>query len=174
MNPAQLTLPEINAFDRQRFVERLGSLFEGPGWIVEQTWRARPFTNRQQFYQALCEVMYQAPREQQIELLRAHPDLVGRAALAGTLSAESTHEQVAAGLHALTPQEVKDFQRLNRAYRERFGFPFVICARANKKESILAGFSTRLEHSREQEIRVALDEVAKICALRLNDLISSS
>lgn len=174
METLQLTLQEINAFDQQHFVEALGVLFEGPAWIVEQAWLARPFASREQLFQALCEVMYLAPREQQIALLQAHPDLVGRAALAGTLSPESTHEQAAAGLHALSQQELETFQRLNAAYRERFGFPFVICARVNKKESILAGFSTRLQHVRSQEIELALGEVAKICALRLDDLVSST
>lgn len=171
METVQLTLSEINACDQQHFVEALGSLFEGPPWIVEQTWRARPFANREQLFQALCATMYRAPRAQRIALLQAHPDLVGRAALAGRLSPQSTHEQAAAGLDVLSPQEVEQFQRLNTAYRQRFGFPFIICARTNKKKSILAGFSIRLQHSRAQEITIALGEVAMICSLRLNDLV---
>jgi OHCU decarboxylase len=115
--------------------------------------------------------MYQAPVEQQMALLRAHPDLVGRAAQAGTLSPASTSEQAAAGLDRLTPEEIATFQRLNQLYQEQFGFPFVICARENKKDSILDGFSTRLQHTRQQEIEIALGEVAKICALRLHDLV---
>ncbi|MGH2506498.1 MAG: 2-oxo-4-hydroxy-4-carboxy-5-ureidoimidazoline decarboxylase [Ktedonobacteraceae bacterium] len=174
MKTSQFTLSEINTLEQQDFVEALGALFEGPPWIVEQTWHTRPFTSKEQLWQALCKIMYLAHREQQIALLQAHPDLVGRAALAGTLTPASTHEQAAAGLHALTPSEIEMFQRLNQKYHARFGFPFVICARANKKESMLAGFSTRLHHSREQEIELALGEVAKICALRLDDLIRTS
>ena len=105
-------------------------------------------------------------------LLRAHPDLVGRAALAGTLGPASTAEQAAAGLDHLSSDEIATFQRYNAAYREKFGFPFVICARENKKESILAGFGARLEHTREEEIATGLGEVAKICALRLGNLIA--
>lgn len=171
MNTRQFTLQEINTFDQQRFIEVLGVLFEGPAWIAEQAWHARPFTNWDALLQTLCEVMYLASREQQIALLQAHPDLVGRAALAGTLTPASSHEQASAGLHALSPQEIATFQHLNQAYRARFGFPFIICVRANKKEGILAGFSTRLHHSYDQEITLALGEVAKICALRLDDLI---
>jgi len=171
MSTHPFTLHEINTFDQERFVEALGALFEGPPWIVEQAWHARPFSSRTQLYDVLCVVMEQAPGEQQVALLRAHPDLVGRAALAGLLTPASTREQSSAGLDALSPAEIATFQQLNRAYRERFAFPFVICARENKKESILAGFATRLQHSREQEIRIALAEVAKICALRLNDLV---
>lgn len=174
MKISQFTLSEINTFDQQHFVAALGMLFEGPAWIVEQTWQARPFTSREQLLQALCEVMYLASREQQIALLQTHPDLVGRAALTGTLTSASAHEQTAAGLHALSQQEIEVFQRCNQAYHERFGFPFVICARVHKKDSILTGLAIRLQHSREQEIALALGEVAKICALRLNDLIPTT
>ena len=96
---------------------------------------------------------------------------MGRAARQGTLSPASTGEQAAAGLDRLTSAEIATFNRLNQQYRARFGFPFVICARDNKKDSILAGFAARLQHTREQEITIALGEVAKICALRLRDLI---
>ncbi len=168
------SLQEINVLDEDAFVHALAGLFEGPPWIVAQAWSMRPFHSRNQLYQALCSVMYQASQAQQIALLRAHPDLVGRAALAGTLSPASTSEQTAAGLSQLTAEEIATFQRLNQAYFARFDFPFVICARENKKESILAGFSERLPHSREQEIAIALGEVAKICALRLHDLIDET
>lgn len=169
----QLTLREINALDQEGFVAALGSLFEGPPWIIRQAWSKRPFDSLANFHQALCTIMYEAPIEQQITLIQAHPDLVGRAALAGTLSSASTGEQAAAGLNRLTPEEIATFNRYNQTYCERFGFPFVICARENKKESILAGFATRINHTREQEIRAALDEVAKICWLRLLDTVSS-
>lgn len=172
--PKPITLQEINALDQESFVLALGSLFEGPPWIVAQTWHKQPFTSLTNLYQALCNVMYAASIEQQVALIQAHPDLVGRAALAGTLSSASTQEQAAAGLSRLSPEEIATFTQLNQAYHDRFGFPFVICARENKKESILAGFSTRLHHSRQQEIETALGEVAKICWLRLLDTVSST
>jgi OHCU decarboxylase len=118
--------------------------------------------------------MYQASVGQQVALLSAHPDLVGRAARAGTLSPASTGEQAAAGLDALTAEEIALFEQYNQAYRSRFGFPFVICAREHKKESILAGFALRLSHNYTQEMAIALDEVAKICALRLYDLVEDT
>jgi 2-oxo-4-hydroxy-4-carboxy-5-ureidoimidazoline decarboxylase len=166
-----VSLQELNTDDQAAFVEALTPLFEGPPWIVTQAWQQRPFTDREQLYQVLCATMYDASVEQQEVLLQAHPDLVGRAAMAGTLSTASTQEQAAAGLGGLSQDEIDTFNRLNREYRERFNFPFVICARENKKESILAGFATRLPHSREQERQIALGEVAKICALRLQDLV---
>jgi OHCU decarboxylase len=171
MTTKRITLQEINTFTQPQFVQVLGGLFEGPPWIVSAAWHERPFAGREHLYQTLCTIMYDASVEQQVELLRAHPDLVGRAALAGTLSPSSTDEQAAAGLHGLSAQEIATFARLNAAYAERFGFPFVICARENKKESILAGFATRQQHTREQEITCALNEVAKISLLRLYDLV---
>jgi OHCU decarboxylase len=166
-----MSVQALNALDREGFIDALGSAFEGPPWIVAQAWKAQPFASVAALYDALCAVIYAAPPERQIELLRAHPDLVGRAALAGTLSPDSMGEQAAAGLDRLTLDEIATFQRYNAAYREKYGFPFVICARENKKESILAGFAVRLEHTREQEIQTGLGEVAKICALRLRDLV---
>jgi 2-oxo-4-hydroxy-4-carboxy-5-ureidoimidazoline decarboxylase len=171
MAPPQRTLSEINALDQDSFIAALGALFEGPPWIAAAAWPARPFASLEALHQALCAVMCAAPNAQQVALIQAHPDLVGRAALAGTLSPASTSEQAAAGLDRLSPAEIARFTELNQAYRDRFGFPFVICARANKKESILAGFAARLQHSREQEIHTALDEISTICWLRLCDLV---
>ncbi|GAC1656143.1 MAG: 2-oxo-4-hydroxy-4-carboxy-5-ureidoimidazoline decarboxylase [Ktedonobacteraceae bacterium] len=171
MSTRQITLREINLLDQEHFVAALGMLFEGPPWIITHSWHARPFATRAQLYQTLCDVMYNAPVEQQIALLQAHPDLVGKAALAGTLTPASTNEQASAGLDRLSSEEITTFTQLNQTYRNRFGFPFVICARENKKDSILAGFSTRLHHSRSQEIEVALAEVTKICFFRLQDSV---
>lgn len=171
MTTPRLTIHEINAFDRDQFVAALGSLFEGPPWIAEAAWQMRPFSDRATLYDALCAAMYNAPPEQHAALIQAHPDLVGRAALAGTLAPASSQEQAAAGLDRLTLDEIAAFTRLNAAYHERFGFPFVVCARENKKESILAGFSARLDNTREQEIHTALREIAKIGQLRLFDIV---
>jgi 2-oxo-4-hydroxy-4-carboxy-5-ureidoimidazoline decarboxylase len=164
-----LTLREINALDRDDFVARLGSIFESSPWIAAEAWREQPFSSIERLHETMCAVMYNAGPEQKLALIRAHPDLVGRAALAGTLSAESKGEQASAGLDRLSAEEVAEFRRRNDLYREKFGFPFVICARENKKESILAGFETRLGHSPDQEIATALAEIAKIARLRLAD-----
>ena len=173
MRTQLIMLQEINAFDLERFVAALSLLFEGPPWIVAQAWHAQPFESLTHLHQALCAVMYHAPVEQQVALIQAHPDLVGQAALAGALTPESTDEQAAAGLDRLSPEEIATFTRLNQAYHDRFGFPFVMCARENKKENILAGFATRLQHSRSREIETALDEIAKICWYRLRDIVLS-
>ena len=171
MTATRLTISEINALDRAGFVAALGPVFEGPPWIVEQAWDERPFADLPHLHERLRAVMGAAPVELQVELLRAHPDLVGRAARAGTLTPESTGEQASAGLDRLSLEEVAAFTRLNAAYHDAFGFPFVICVRENKKEGILAGFNARLGHTREGEIETALGEVAKIAWLRLRDRV---
>ena len=115
--------------------------------------------------------MYGAPRERRLALIRAHPDLAGKAAIEDTLTNSSKSEQASAGLDRLTPAEYDAFTRTNTAYRERFGFPFVVCAREHTKESILRVASERLANGDDEEIRVALGEIAKIARLRLEDTL---
>ncbi|MEO8285096.1 MAG: factor-independent urate hydroxylase [Chloroflexota bacterium] len=170
MNKPKLTIQQVNALDHQTFVDTFGFLFEGSPWIARDAEIMRPFASVADMHDALCKVMYEAAERQQLALIRAHPDLVGRAARAGTLTPESTGEQAAAGLDSLSPAEIATFERLNAAYKEKFAFPFVICARENKKESILAGFDSRLNNTQQQEIQTALNEIAKIARLRLLDV----
>ena len=165
-----MTLAQLNSLSRAEFVRLVGPVFEHSPWIAEETWPKRPFASVEQLHQALSETVRNAGEEEQLALIRAHPDLVGRAALAGMLTRESIGEQASAGLNKLTPEEIEAFQKHNAAYKEKFGFPFVICARLNKKEAILNGFGVRLQNSREQEIQTALAEVFKIAELRLRDL----
>ncbi len=166
MTPAQL-----NLLTRDEFVRLVGTVFEHSPWIAETTWAHRPFASLEQLHGALCQTVADAGEEKQVSLIQAHPDLVGRAALAGTLTPESNREQASAGLGQLSEGEIALFQKNNLAYRNRFGFPFVICARLNKKEAILKGFEVRLKNMREQEIKAALEEIGKIAWLRLQDLI---
>jgi OHCU decarboxylase len=156
--------------DRDAFVTRYGPLFEHSPWVAEAAWEKRPFAGDEDVLAKLTDAMYEAPRERQLELIRAHPDLAGRAAIEGTLTADSRREQSSAGLDRLSPDEYEAFTRTNAAYRERFGFPFVVCVREHDKASILATAEARLQHDPEQEVRTALDEIAKIARLRLQDL----
>ncbi len=168
-----ISLSQLNSLSRDEFVRIVGPVFEHSPWIAEETWPKRPFASVEQLHQALTEAVRNAGEAQQLALIRAHPDLVGRAALAGTLTRESTGEQASAGLGEITLEEIETFQKSNKAYRDKFGFPFVICARLNKKEAILNGFKVRLNNSREQEIKTALEEIFKIVELRLRDLIEA-
>jgi 2-oxo-4-hydroxy-4-carboxy-5-ureidoimidazoline decarboxylase len=167
-----LTLFQLNKFNQADFTRSVGPVFEHSSWIAENTWAKQPFATVEDLHAALCHTVRAASQEKQLALIRAHPDLVGRAALAGTLTRESTGEQASAGLNALSPAEIALFQKQNAAYREKFGFTFVICARLNKKDAILAGFERRLQNSPEQEIQAALGEIFKIAWLRINDVVS--
>lgn len=168
----RMSIAELNALDDESFVAALAPVFEGPPWIPRSILTDRGVSlanNVEKTYKCLCAAMYGAPRERQVTLIRAHPDLVGRAARAGALSVESTGEQAAAGLDRLSPAEIAVFTHLNAAYNRHFGFPFVICARENRKESILAGFAACLDNTRDEEIDTALGEIAKIAHFRLRD-----
>ena len=175
MTERSLTILGVNALGREAFVARFGGLFEGSPWIAAAAWGERPFADRADLHAKLCGVVARAPRAAQEALISAHPDLVGRAALAGTLTRESRGEQAAAGLDPgrLTPAEVARFESLNGEYRARFGFPFVICARDHPKDAILAGFAARLGNDRETEIAVALAEIGRIGWHRLEDGVTS-
>jgi 2-oxo-4-hydroxy-4-carboxy-5-ureidoimidazoline decarboxylase len=168
-----VTLAELNILSRDEFVRIIGPVLEHSPWIAEATWPKRPFASVDELHHALCQTVTDAGGEKQLALIRAHPDLVGRLALAGQLTRESTDEQASAGLDRLTPQEVEVFQTNNAAYQAKFGFPFIICARLNKKEAILDGFKVRLNNSREREIKTALEEIGEIAYLRLQDIIQT-
>jgi OHCU decarboxylase len=168
-----MDIQTLNRLDQADFVATIGFIFEGSPWIAAAAWHQRPFATREALYQALCAQLEAAPLERKLALIRAHPDLVGRAARAGTLDATSTGEQAAAELNALSKVEIALFDQLNAVYHARFGFPFVICARDNKKDTILAAFPQRLQQSREQEIATALCEIARIGWLRLADAVEA-
>ncbi len=173
MTAPRWTISEISTLDFDTFVSRLGFLFEGSTWIVAETWAGRPWRSVSDLHAALLGTVTAAGEERQVALIRAHPDLVGRAALAGTLTRESTGEQRAAGLDpgALTPQDIAAFQQLNASYQARFGFPFVICARDHQKDDILAELGRRAQNARNGEIPAALREIGRIARWRLQDVV---
>jgi len=162
------TLTEINGLSHEEFVRIAGPIFEHSPWIADAVASQRPFPDRDSLLAAMCTMVRNAGEEKQLALIQAHPDLVGRA----VLTAESNREQAAAGLMQLTPAEVALFDGYNNDYKTRFGFPFIICARKNKKEAILGAFPERLKHSKEAEIKTALDQIFQIAELRLADLIT--
>lgn len=171
MSRAPITFAELNQLDRAGFVEVCGPLFEHSPWIAERTFIQAPFASREDLHAALCATLGMATTDEKLALVRAHPDLVGRLAREGALTRESTGEQAAAGLTALPPDEARQFDDFNAAYRTKFDFPFVICARENKKNAILAAFPARLQNSPEQELATALAEIGKIARLRLWDAV---
>jgi 2-oxo-4-hydroxy-4-carboxy-5-ureidoimidazoline decarboxylase len=172
VSQAKSTLGEINAAGEEAFVAALGHLFEHSPWVVRRAYPSRPFASLEALHGAACAAMRAAPRQEQLALVRAHPDLAGRLARSGGLTAASAGEQAAAGLHQLSPEESAEIGRLNSAYLERFGFPFVICARLNDKAAILAAMRARAANLPDAELSTALDEIAKIAWLRLRDAVA--
>jgi adenine deaminase len=154
--------------DRAGFIERFGALFEDSPWVAEAAWRPDGFADAEELYAALRSAMYAASPEHRLALIRAHPDLGERVR---PLTAASRGEQSGAGLDRLSPDEYARFMAVNAAYREKFGFPFVICVREHTKESILAAAAARLENSVDAEVETALAEIAKIARLRLEDAL---
>jgi OHCU decarboxylase len=166
---ARISLTALNVLSREEFTRLLGGVIEHSPHFAERAAAARPCASLDDLHHAFLTEIERAPHAEQLALLCAHPDLADRLV---QLTASSTHEQSSAGLDALTGVEFADFQRLNTTYRERFGFPFIICARLNSKDTILAAFRTRLDHPPAVEFKTALAEVAKIARLRLADLIA--
>ena len=162
-----MTLDTINALDTSAFVARFGALFEHSPWVVERAAAMRPFAD---LHAGLMGALYAASPDQQLALIRAHPELAGKAAIDHALTEASAAEQASAGLDRLTPDEFGRFSALNGAYRARFDFPFIICVRLTDKAGILAAMERRLGHDREQEIATAIDEIGKIVRLRLEAL----
>jgi OHCU decarboxylase len=150
------------------FLARYGALYEHSPWVAEGAWEQGPFTDVEQLHAALVATMRRAPEERRLALIRAHPDLAGKA----RLTRESAGEQASAGLDRLTPEEYASFTELNAAYRDRFGFPFVICVRDHDKASILAAMRERVRHGRDEEIETAIGEIARIARLRLEDAVA--
>ena len=165
--PAVLTIEALNRADREAFRARLGDVFEGSPWVAERAWEARPFRTVLELHAAMRAVVTRASAGERLALLRAHPDLAGKAARAGAMSAASVSEQATAGLDRLTDDEFARFERLNAAYRERFGFPFIIAVRRHDTLAILAAYERRLQNTREGEIDAALEQVFEITGLRL-------
>ena len=156
---------------REAFVAALSHVFEHSPWIVEQAAARGPFADREALHEAMMAVIRAAPEDAQLALIRAHPDLAGKAARAGTMTRDSVREQAGAGLDRLSDEEYARFDRLNRAYRERFGFPFIIAVRRQTRDSILAAYERRLMHDRAAEIACAIEEIGHISRLRLDESV---
>ena len=162
-----MSVIDANALDTAAFVARYRALFEHSPWVVERAARRRPFDD---VFGGLMQVVYDASPDDQLALIRAHPELAGKAAIDRTLTAASAAEQASAGLDRLDEDEFHRFHALNHAYRQRFGFPFVICVRLQDKAGILAELQRRLDAPRNDEIATALAEIGKIVHLHLEAL----
>ena len=163
--------PRPSAMAREAFVARFGAIYEHSPWIAEAVWGASGPGGECDTVAGLAEAMAAAlaaaPRDAKLALVRAHPDLAGKAAVAGELTADSASEQAGAGLDRCSPQEFARFQELNAAYKARFGFPFIIAVRGLGRAEILAAFERRLGNGAEEEFATALEEINRIASMRL-------
>lgn len=165
------TIEEANALTPEEFVRRFGDIFEHSPWIAEAVVEKVPFRSLDEIHAAMMKIVNGTSNEEKLALIRAHPDLAGRLTRGTSLTPASSREQASAGLEAVDQKTADQIHELNTAYRKRFGFPFVLCARLNNVETILEAFAKRLEQSVEVEMAAALDEISKIARLRLKDLI---
>jgi 2-oxo-4-hydroxy-4-carboxy-5-ureidoimidazoline decarboxylase len=165
-----MKLADLNE-DRTQFCDALADIYEHSPWVAERSWASRPFDTLHDLVVAMDAAMRAATKEEQMALIRAHPDLAGRLALAGDLTADSTSEQAAAGLDQCTPEDLVAFQGLNDRYKDRYGFPFIMAVKKSSRADILDAFRRRVENTAEAEFAEALDQIAAIARLRLEALL---
>lgn len=152
----------------EKFVARYGGVYEHSPWVAEQVATlAADIDDVAQLAALMADCVDNASTEKQLALIRAHPDLAGRAQIAGELTEASTSEQASAGLDRCSKLEYERFQALNDAYKEKFGFPFVMAVRGRTRTEILEAFSMRLQNDYDEEFETALVEIHKIARLRL-------
>jgi 2-oxo-4-hydroxy-4-carboxy-5-ureidoimidazoline decarboxylase len=165
-----MTLVELNATDRSAFVGALGWIFEESPWVADRAWEQRPFATLDDLHGAMTAVVAAAPFDEQLALLRAHPDL----GVDQKMSQASQREQQGAGLDVLTRDEIERLRKLNAAYREKFGFPFLYAVRGSTKHDILHALERRLPSTRDIEHQEALRQVYRIARFRLDELFRSA
>ncbi len=171
---ANPTLAALSAAPKAEFVRALGGIFEHTPWIAERAYERRPFANVDALHRAMLAALAAAPREAKLALICAHPELAGKEAAAGTMTADSIGEQASAGLDRCSADELARLRAGNAAYREKFGFPFVMAVKGRSRQEILAALSERIGNTRDAEFARCLDEIGKIARLRLDALLGDN
>jgi 2-oxo-4-hydroxy-4-carboxy-5-ureidoimidazoline decarboxylase len=166
------SLDEINAMPAADFVAALGDVFEHAPWVAERAAAGRPYPTVAALHDGLMQAVHGAPVATQLAFVRGHPELAGKLARAGAMTEASRSEQGGLGLDRLNDEEFTRFERLNTAYGERFGFPFIICVRRHTRASILAEFERRVGNEPAVELATALDEIGHITRLRPTNTIT--
>ena len=167
-----MTLDDVNMLPPKAFVETLGGIYEHSPWVASAAAERRPFSALSDLGGHMKASVDEASKVQKLALLRAHPELAGKAAVDGTLTHASKEEQASAGLDRMLPDEFAALTQMNSDYRAKFGFPFIICVRLTNKAGILAALERRLKNTVEEEFETALGEVHKIAQLRLEGVLS--
>jgi allantoate deiminase/N-carbamoyl-L-amino-acid hydrolase len=166
-----IPLASLNAATEAQFVAALGGIFEHSPWVAQRAAAARPFASKLQLRQAMCEVVARASADEQLALIRAHPELAGRAAIRGELTAESAGEQQRAGLSSCTPDELARLQWLNSAYAKKFGWPFILAVKGHNPASVIAALEWRMSQGAEDEQATSLDQIGRIAGFRLAEQV---
>lgn len=164
-----MTIAHINGLNEARFTELLGPVFEHSPWVAGRAWSKGPFRSLTHLHETMLRQVEEASLDEALALLRAHPDLATRL----RITALSAEEQQGAGLDALTPEEYDDFNAMNRAYTEKFGFPFILAVAGRTKEDVAEAMRLRIAGDPASERRRALAEIARITELRLGRIIGS-
>ena len=168
-----IPLEELNAMASTDFIAALGSVFEHSPWVPERVFGLRPFASGIDLHRAMCAAVLQAGPDLQMALIRAHPELAGKLALGGALTAASSREQKGAGLSNCTASQLAKLQALNAEYGQRFGFPFILAVKGHNPDSVIAALAERVTHAADRERAVALSEICRIAAFRLSDLVDT-
>ena len=163
-----LTIAQVNQLDRNEFVDAVGWVFEHSPWVAARAWDARPFADGAALHAAMTQQVRAASRDEQLALVRAHPDLGART----RMSAASTGEQAGAGLDQLSPDEHHRLQTANAGYRDTFGFPFLFAVRGSTPREVLAALESRLASTPIEEFETALLQVFRIAAFRLEGVVA--
>jgi 2-oxo-4-hydroxy-4-carboxy-5-ureidoimidazoline decarboxylase len=170
-----VTLDELNAVSREAFVARLGAVYEHSPWVAERAWGERPFASIEALHRVMQSIVARAGRAEQLALLRAHPELAGREAQAGALTVDSSSEQARLGFSALSKEEFQKMAALNRAYREKFGFPCIVALRLHaSRASVMAQMEQRLAHDGGSELAAGLEQIGHITRGRLEKMLEEA
>ncbi len=167
------SLANLNASSKEDFVASLANIFEYSPWIAEQAAAARPFAGIAALFGTMRAVVDRAPSELRLALIKAHPDLANKTQRAAGLTEESNAEQNSVGLDRLSDAEYSAFERVNNAYRSKFGFPYIVCVRRHTRDSILRDFERRLPNDAAAEMQTSISEICRIAALRLDQLVTA-
>ena len=167
-----MRLADINALDRSGFVAALADIFEHSPWIAERAYEARPFASVDELHRAMLRVVQSASRDEQLALIRAHPELAGRAMVRNEMTPDSTKEQSDAGLTSCSPEEYRRLVDLNARYNTKFGFPFILAVKGYDRGGVIAEFARRVERDVDTEFAEALKQIATITRFRLEGMTS--
>lgn len=173
MSQNTYTIAQLNAMPEAEFIKVLGGIYEHSPWFAESAAKKRPFANTAELAAALRGAVDVSGQEAQLTLVRAHPELAGKAAVRGELTEESTREQAGAGLDQCTPEEFQRLQNLNAAYNRKFGFPFILAVRGYDRHGIIDAFARRVENEPAVELQTCINQIHRIAQFRLNDLVSA-